>query len=664
MNDPWLVFLHGVSASKEDQWREPLNNALSWFGHEPFHSGRIITPDYREALKGVVTEAEPVPRTWKRPPRDVRRQAITAYMTRMASLEAKLRPMVNASPSAFIPPQVKSIPPLPWLVDDAKRYARDKEVRSSVHEIVLKSLKDLPHGVEVVILAHSLGTVVAADVIKKLPPRLRVSALITIGSPLAAVGELRSADDLSDFPYDRLGAWVNIYEPRDPVTGGKGIGKFYPEVCDLPVALSDWIPGLVHQHLAHFYCAHPSVAGAITGSLHGTAVATLSAVPARDVAGLELPLLQSLYLRELAKRLPTDDHDRVARFERARQTTAADHTSASLLLHQSGAATALLPPEAFLQRPDAPIRGAWNDPTLLALAIMLASGSPAPPYQIEEEPDTEERRLALVATLSLVRTGASDTTDVDMVDAVFAAREEVADVLATGRSWVPAALVTAGVVTLAATGVGIAFVAPAGLVGAALITSTLAAFGPGGMVGGMATLAALAGAGSAMAAAGAAFGVAGAAKSGPDLMGTAIDEAIRSSDPESLRSLLLSILTLVAAQERIGFPTQRDPVLFACENARGSHALRAAAHDEIDPKSRAAKSAHSMLALLDKALAWLRGEETTTSADARELGEFTKAYREAVAGRPELLETVLQRPIRQREAPAANEGPLGSEPEL
>ena len=36
---------------------------------------------------------------------------------------------------------------------------------------------------------------------------------------------------------------------------------------------------------------------------------------------------------------------------------------------------------------------------------MLASGPPASPLRIEEKADTAERRLALIATLSLVRTG-------------------------------------------------------------------------------------------------------------------------------------------------------------------------------------------------------------------------------------------------------------------
>ncbi|MBK9696726.1 MAG: hypothetical protein IPO80_04735 [Propionibacteriaceae bacterium] len=522
----------------------------------------------------------------------------------------------------------------------------------------MQSLESVPAGSRIVIVAHSLGSVIAADLIKKLPNNLRVSALVTIGSPLGAVSEFRS-HDLDEYPFDRLNAWVNLFEPRDPVTGGKGICEHYPWVIDVPVTLQNWVfPVLIHQHGAQYYCTHPAVAAAITGALLGSDLATLDAEPEQGVEGLELLLLQSLYLRELAKRLPTDDQDRAARLERARQVTAASHASAAALIHERNPATAPLPASEFLQRPDAHIRGAWDDRTVLALAIMLASGPPATPFRIEEKSDTEERRLALVSTLSLIRAHRSEPTDVDIVDAIFSTRTAISDLLAApSRAWVPGALFAAGVLTLAATGVGLVVTAPAGLAGAALITTTLAAFGPGGMVGGMATLAALAGAGSAMAAVGATLGTAGTSHAGPDLLTNALDGAIASQDPEKLRSLLVSLLTLVAAQERLEFPSQRDQVLLACMNAQARLTLLVAAHDSIDPKSGAAKAARDMLALLEKACRWLRGEESPDSADARDWNQLSTAYSQAMKGQLDPLSQVLGRLGRGHPERPAIEGP-------
>ena len=648
MSDPWLLFLHGVNASPGQKWLDPLNAATTWYGFEPFAVERVITPDYRAALHGG-TGASPTPTTWKRPPRDVMRQAITEYVARMSSLETRLRPLANSAPPRLTPPEMATIPPIPKIVDDAKRYLASSETRALVHDIVLSSLGGVPDGSEIVVVGHSLGSVVAADVIKKLPRGLTVSVLLTIGSPLGAISAFRDNHDLSDFPYDRVRAWVNVFDPRDVVTGGKGVAPHYPTARDFPVLLPDKVVAhLIAEHGAEYYCTHPAAAAAITGALHGTALATTDPYPDRGVQGLELLLLQSVYLRELAKRLPTKDSERVAKFERARVVTAASHAVAAQVLHDTDPLTAALPPGAFLVNPDLHIRGAWDDRTLLALAIMLASGQPATPFQIEEEADTEERRLALVATLSLVRERQTSLTDVDIVDAIFVARKHALDCFSRspGLAWLPVALLGAGVLTLAATGIGLTVAAPAGLAGAAMITSTLAAFGPGGMVGGMATLAALASAGSALAAAGAALGAAGISRQAPDLLARALDDAIASQDPDALRSLLVSLLTLVDAQERLTLPTQRDAVLFACTDAHARLSIRVLAHEQIDPKSTAAKTAQKMLGLLSRAQECLRGTRNPPSADARELASFSTAYDKALHDRPAELTTALRRPVR------------------
>lgn len=659
MNRPWLLFLHGINAPNEAPWREPLNAAITWFGYEAFQSERILTPDYRTALRGEGTGGPATRTAWKRPAKDEWRRAKTDYLTRMAFLESRLRPLANATPPPLQPPEVAKVPPFSTLVDDARRYARSGDVRAAVHEIVMQCLESVPEGSRIVIVAHSLGSVIAADLIKRLPNNLRVSALVTIGSPLGAISGFRSRD-LDDYPFDRLNAWVNVFEPRDPVTAAKGVCEHYPWAIDVPVTLQDWVfPVLIHQHGAQYYCSHPAVAAAITGALLGSDMATIGVEPEQGIQGLELLLLQSLYLRELAKRLPTDDLDRVACLERARQVTAASHASAAALVHERNPATAPLPASEFLQRPNARIRGAWDDRTVLALAITLASGPPAPPFSIENRSDTEERRLALVSTLSLIRDHRSEPTDVDIVDAIFSTRTAISDLLAPGRSWVPVALLTAGVVTLAATGVGLTVVAPAGLAGAALITSTLAAFGPGGMVGGMAALAALAGAGSAMAAAGATLGAAGVPRRTTDLLANALDGAIASQNPETLRSLLVSLLTLVAAQERLEFATQRDQVFLACTNAEARLSLRVAAHSSIDPKSDPAKAAKDMLALLQKACRWLRGEEKPDSLDAHQWNQISTAYNRALNGQLDLLSEVLAGPGRARPTPPAIDGPTG-----
>lgn len=660
-SEPWLLFLHGINTSPEDPWLQPLNDSITRSGGGVFPPARVITPDYRAILRGEVNESPASPSAWTRPGKMAARAARTAYLSRAAMLQELLAPFAAAAPGWVQSVGFEQVPANVPLIEDARRYLRTPDVKNSVLATVLSSLAAVPRGSRLIIVGHSLGSVVAADLIKKLPNGLQVAGLLTIGSPLGAVAEFRSRD-LDDFPFDRLLSWVNIFEPRDPVTGARGLGASYPYALDLPVALQNWfVPVAFHQHGAEYYCTHPAAGAAIVGMLRQSELAVVGAEPSLNVKGLELMLLQSLYLKELAKQLPPDDAERLARFERARRVTATSHAAAAASLHQNKEAVFPLPAAEFLTRPDAHIRGAWDDATLLALAIPLAGGPPAPPFKIEEKWATTEREKALVAALSLVRDQKSSVTEVDLVDAIFAARTKVEEEFAPARGLAPTALVVAGVVTLALTGVGLWTVIPAGLAGAAVVTSTLAAFGPGGMIGGMATLAALASAGSAMAVAGVVHGIAGKPRPGADLMLTALHEAIASGSLETLRSLIISLLTLVSAQERLGFTSQRDRVLLACLSAESRLTLLTAEHEAIDPRSDAAKTAKEMLALLRKGVRWLRGEDKPDSDEARGWNQIATRYAAALAERPEAPRESRAALVRRRAEPRAiTEGTNGS----
>ncbi len=658
MSEFWFLFLHGINAPAEDAWRLTLDQALARSGHESVDPERLISPDYRAALRGEVDHAVAPPQTWRRPGKDELRKAQTTYAARMAFLEAHLRPLANGVPAFMRMPEFNSVPPLGPVLEDARNYARSPDVRAAVHRIVLNALEVVPPGAKIVILAHSLGSVVAADILKKLPATIYVPILVTIGSPLGGISKFRT-QNLDDFPFDKVGGWVNVFDPRDPVTSGRGLSDRYKSVLDVAVALQDWmVPALIHEHGGEYYCAHAAVASAIALGVVGSDMASMIGEAPDAARGLELALLQSLYLRELAKRLPAD-LDRLARFERARSVIAADNTRAAAALHAADPSVAPLQSSDFLQRPEMKIRGVWADETLIALAIMLGSGAPAAPFDIETKPDTDERRQALVSTLSLIRLNRSEPTDVDIVEAVFSARKEVDDYLAHGMSWMPIALVAGGVITLAATGIGLAAAVPAGLAGAAVITSTLAAFGPGGMMGGLATLAALAGAGAGMAGAGAGavIGANGVIRPAPNLFSQALEEAIATSGADALRGLLTSVLTLVAVQEELKFSSQRSQSLRACLNAKAQLSLRINEHELIDPKSSGAKIARQQHALLEKACTWLRGEERAASDEARNAKRVATAYEEALAGREQPLGELLSAPMQGRDGHAEG-GPV------
>jgi hypothetical protein len=76
---------------------------------------------------------------------------------------------------------------------------------------------------KVVLVSHSMGTMVAYDVLRNCPECPFVDTLITLGSPLGVreVQEELIAVDAKDvdFPAARLATWINVYDPLDPVCG-------------------------------------------------------------------------------------------------------------------------------------------------------------------------------------------------------------------------------------------------------------------------------------------------------------------------------------------------------------------------------------------------------------------------------------------------------------
>lgn len=108
-----------------------------------------------------------------------------------------------------------------------KEYVRpsDGERFKVRQELRTRLLKDLASAAaqadKTVIVAHSMGTMVAYDVLRRCPECPPVDTLITIGSPLGVqeVQDELHADGVKgvDFPAAKLGRWVNVYDPLDPV---------------------------------------------------------------------------------------------------------------------------------------------------------------------------------------------------------------------------------------------------------------------------------------------------------------------------------------------------------------------------------------------------------------------------------------------------------------
>lgn len=96
-------------------------------------------------------------------------------------------------------------------------------VRTLLRERVIAAVEEMRAGHDrVLIVSHSMGTIIAYDCLKNCPTCGAVDGLITLGSPLG-VDEIQDnlipgRDFARAFPDERLaGPWVNVFDPLDPI---------------------------------------------------------------------------------------------------------------------------------------------------------------------------------------------------------------------------------------------------------------------------------------------------------------------------------------------------------------------------------------------------------------------------------------------------------------
>lgn len=108
---------------------------------------------------------------------------------------------------------------------DVAYYLASERVRQTVLGVVETELAGLDPDEPLVIVGHSLGSVVAYDLLTRWDPGRRVEGIVTTGSPLglpAVQRHLLGHGGISPAPVPgpvpaRAGAWVNGYDVRDVV---------------------------------------------------------------------------------------------------------------------------------------------------------------------------------------------------------------------------------------------------------------------------------------------------------------------------------------------------------------------------------------------------------------------------------------------------------------
>ncbi len=243
-----LVFIHGRHARSGD-WVGAINSGLATAGREPLPPDlAIVELDYADVLHDVLAG---LPESDMQPS-----QTSDLYARRQRMVRLSMHPFTERprSPYDFAPKE--------WVtrlimtrMPEIQRYRANPALRAAVRD---RCLAQLPSG-DLLLIGHSLGSVVAYDVLHYLPKDTHVELLLTIGSPMARKPWRSTlAPYRSRFPTAAVTSWINLVNTGDWVTGGDGVHLWYPQAIDTFANL-----GLGNHAETHYLASRP--AGVVIG---------------------------------------------------------------------------------------------------------------------------------------------------------------------------------------------------------------------------------------------------------------------------------------------------------------------------------------------------------------------------------------------------------------
>ncbi|MGF0117444.1 lipase family protein [Promicromonospora sp. Marseille-Q5078] len=577
---PSLLFLHGVgSGDREGEWRTALEKALRDLGYPGLDDLSVVAPKYAHALAGVDDDEPLPPLTVKAPTGETARQnrrdferrehAVEVMLGRHDAGTARLGSDAIASTSLRFP-----------MFRQAENYLAKRRIRAHVLKLVLK---EVPRSGRIVVVGHSLGSVIAADVVRRLPADVQVVGMVTIGSPLSSTSF--HADGVRDAlkePPTNLGWWVSFWHPADPVTTHRGVSSVFPWMTDYRVR------GKVdhHVHDAVAYLSDPTVARAVGYALHGSMSKELTAA----ARGVDVPIDEAETMVLLALRFAhlvesKLEGARRARYVEARrqvQATAVDsmiarreHEGRPLPSLVSELAVDLSDPDTAAAEPER-ISHLSKELAVLPL-IGVMSTNVVQPFEIEIPSKVRIEALEDLA----IEMGLGRQFARDLAAAGATARKTLSS---DGTNWIKWAAITVGAAAIVVATGGLALAAAPGVAGAAAITSALAAFGPGGMIGGLLTAGALVGAGGG---------------------GVAVGLASPTTTAEAVEAFVTTKITAAILRKKQGF--DQDPTTWESLAATGIELRREQAHLETvsDEDAPSLKAIKRKLKAIDRALTYL-----------------------------------------------------------
>jgi pimeloyl-ACP methyl ester carboxylesterase len=314
---PTLVYLHGIGVEHDNAWRDVVSSALLEVGYPDLDGVDCRAPKYPNTLRYPSDERHVLPpQTSPHASRSDRDDLRWRVERATAELE---RALGTHAAGWAVPLAAETVPAVMKVIPQARRYLEDEATRANTLHRVLAAL---PESGPIVLLAHSLGTVIAADLLTRLPAGIEVAGVITMGSPAGHLGVHRRSDRLEVLrePLPQVAWWLNVWGGADPVTGLRGISHRFPWVLDIV------LPGV--RHPMENYLGSATVARAVGRALFGSLDRELSVVeslPEPEIDDVELDAYLLLtYAHFIAEHLPKTQQPR---FRGALEVVRADLTA-------------------------------------------------------------------------------------------------------------------------------------------------------------------------------------------------------------------------------------------------------------------------------------------------------------------------------------------------
>lgn len=214
-----LVFVHGAgnfAEGYERPWADEIAQRLG---------GPI---ECIGALYGDVTNSRRGPTALAAAP------MLPEELTFRAAFQNELKRAYNALPPAERPPSLKafSLPNVADLVGTITnivgRYLFVDAIAAQTHKRITAALDQAAQFDEIVLVSHSLGSLIAFDVLRACADRYgKISTWLTLGCPLGKLRRLGIRDSgLGAITRQNVAQWYNVYDTTDIVADA--IGPAFP----------------------------------------------------------------------------------------------------------------------------------------------------------------------------------------------------------------------------------------------------------------------------------------------------------------------------------------------------------------------------------------------------------------------------------------------------